>query len=154
MTRVWRLTAAAYADKFFSGKGALKYGGRWNNPGKAVVYMSQTLSLSALENIVHMRKIHFLRNYKCIWADIPDQLITTLPSKKIPKNWKNSIAPIETRILGDQWFDSGVTPVLKVPSVVIDVEHNYLIKPDHPQFSDISVGNIQGFNFDHRLFEF
>ena len=115
--------------------------------------MSHALSLSALENLVHMRKIHFLRNYKCIWADIPDQLITALPSKKIPKNWKDDIALTETRILGDQWFESGVTPVLKVPSVVIDVEHNYLINPNHPQFSDISVGNIQNFKFDERLFK-
>jgi hypothetical protein len=36
--------------------------------------------------------------------------------------------------------------------VVIPQEHNYLLNPDHPQFSQIIVESTVPFVFDERLF--
>lgn len=49
--KVWRLARSAYTAP--TGEGAKKYGGRWNLPGQAVVYTSESLALAAVEALVH-----------------------------------------------------------------------------------------------------
>jgi RES domain-containing protein len=49
---VWRITRAAY--QALDGEGARLHGGRWNPEGVPVVYTSTTLSLAALEYLVHV----------------------------------------------------------------------------------------------------
>jgi len=41
---------------------------------------------------------------------------------------------------------------LKVPSVVIKEEFNYLIKPLHPDFKKLSIGKPEKISFDKRLY--
>ena len=50
---LWRLCELADAAKAFDGEGARLYGGRWNHRGTRLVYASSTLSLAALECLVH-----------------------------------------------------------------------------------------------------
>ena len=50
--RVWRLCKSKHAA--FDGEGARLAGGRWNRRGTAVVYASESLSLAALELLVHV----------------------------------------------------------------------------------------------------
>ena len=52
--RAWRLCRRRYAARAFDGEGARLSGGRWNLPGVAVVYTSATVSLAALEMLVHV----------------------------------------------------------------------------------------------------
>jgi len=42
--------------------------------------------------------------------------------------------------------------VLKVPSSVVDGDHNFLLNPNHKDFGKVSVINIEPFTFDERLF--
>jgi RES domain-containing protein len=44
--------------------------------------------------------------------------------------------------LGGSWLELDESAVLKVPSVVIPEEHNYLINPAHPDFEKICVGEL------------
>ena len=53
MPLIWRLTSPAYAH-VLDGEGARVAGGRWNSPGRRVVYASSHLSLSVLEVFVHI----------------------------------------------------------------------------------------------------
>ena len=151
MTKVWRISSAAYVDRMFSGEGAYRYGGRWNSPGRVVVYMSESLSLSTLESIVHKVKMHMMRGHKCVWVDIPEDMITPVDPNTLAANWRAIPAPQSTRQVGDQWFDSQATPVLMVPSTVIPVEHNFVLNPSHPQFNALTIGQAQDFEFDERL---
>ena len=43
----WRLARKRYAD--LSGEGARLKGGRWNSPGRAVVYMAEDAALPLIE---------------------------------------------------------------------------------------------------------
>jgi RES domain-containing protein len=44
-----------------------------------------------------------------------------------------------------------VSPVLRVPSAVVPLEHNYLLNPRHPQFGSIRRGEPMPFPIDLRL---
>lgn len=152
MIRAWRLAAAAYADRMMSGGGAYRQGGRWNSRGRAVVYMSESLSLCVCENLVHMVKTPMLRSFKSIWVDIPESLILTLEEKNLPASWKAVPAPRSTRQIGDKWFDEKATAVLKVPSTVVPDEYNFILNPMHPDFGELKIGKISDFQFDERLY--
>ena len=151
MIRVWRLVAAKFSDRIFAGVGAYRYGGRWNSPGRAVVYMSEHLSLCALESLVHMVQMPMMKGFKCVWVDIPDELITQINTKDLPSDWDVVPALRSTKQIGDRWFDKGTNPVLKVPSTVIPIEHNFVVNPSHPEFKSMIIGKIQDFKFDKRL---
>jgi RES domain-containing protein len=152
LIRVWRLSSAAYVDRILSGGGAYRHGGRWNSPGRAVVYMSECLSLCALEILAHMVKLHMIQGGKCVWVDIPEAMVTPLSVDDLSEDWKAVPAPPGTKQIGDRWFDDRVSPVLKVPSTVIPIEHNFVLNPAHPNFRALHVGEIRDFEFDERLF--
>lgn len=61
-----------YAEDL-SGFGAYLHGGRWNNTGYAVVYTSETASLSILERLVHIKNINGNMPYKLIEVEFPDK---------------------------------------------------------------------------------
>ena len=48
----WRLCREPYAD--LNGEGARLYGGRWNTPGRPLVYAASTAALAVLEVRVHL----------------------------------------------------------------------------------------------------
>src|SRR5690606_8541762 len=48
----WRISRAPFAD--LSGTGARLYGGRWNSPGRALIYAAETAALAVLEVRVHL----------------------------------------------------------------------------------------------------
>ena len=50
--RIYRVCRDIHAR--LDGEGAKLVGGRWNSPGRSVVYMAETVSLAVLENLVHM----------------------------------------------------------------------------------------------------
>lgn len=48
----WRLCRAPFAA--LDGEGARRFGGRWNSPGRPVVYFADHPALAVLEVIVHL----------------------------------------------------------------------------------------------------
>jgi RES domain-containing protein len=69
----------------------------------------------------------------------------------LPRDWRGRESP-EARAIGTRWLRDGNAGVLRVPSVVIPRESNYLLKPMHPRFDEIEVSAPLGFEFDLRLF--
>jgi RES domain-containing protein len=53
---------------------------------------------------------------------------------------------------GDRWLHSWLSSVLPVRSAVIPRENNYLLNPEHPEFSGIHVVDVPPSHFDPRLF--
>jgi RES domain-containing protein len=39
------------------GEDAFRAGGRWNSPGKRMVYTAESVALAVLENLVHIAKL-------------------------------------------------------------------------------------------------
>lgn len=48
--------------------------------------------------------------------------------------------------VGGEWTWSEESLVLRVPSVVVPVEHNYLINPEHPDVGELEFGEPRPFD--------
>ena len=152
MPRAWRLVRKKFAKTAFDGEGAAKFGGRWNSPGTRIVYASETLSLAALETLVHLNPLVPIR-YVCFPVDFDDCLVEKLPAKKLPRDWKTQPPGPSIKAIGDAWAREACSAVLQVPSVLVPIESNLLLNPLHPDFGKIKLGKPQPFAFDPRLTE-
>ncbi len=147
----WRIVHRSFAKIAFSGEGARLFGGRWNSPGRPVIYAAQSQALAALEILVHLDSEKLLRRYLAIPVTIPPHLIERLSPSSLLKNWRVYPAPRSTHAIGDDWLARAASPVLQVPSVVIPSESNFLLNPAHPHFSKLRLGKPAPFLFDPRL---
>jgi RES domain-containing protein len=148
--QAWRLVRDKYMNVAFSGEGAAKYGGRWNSPGTFMVYASSSLSLAALEVLIHFIGSPLLP-YCAFKIEFDDKLITVPDPKDLPANWRSEPPVPATMRLGDDWTKSATSAVLAVPSILVPVEANYLFNPLHPDFKKIKISEPQHYTFDPRL---
>lgn len=148
----WRVVKRKFRRVAFTGEGARRYGGRWNSKGVAVVYVAQSQSLAALEMLAHLDSANLLRYYVAIPVSFDSRLVTEVGVSSLPKNWKNYPAPGSLRAIGDAWVSSGKSAVLRVPSVLVPSESNFLLNPRHPEYENLVIGEPLRFSFDPRLF--
>jgi len=151
MIRAWRLVKAGHAADAFAGEGARRAGGRWNSKGVRVVYTSESLSLAALEGLVHTPFYSALKNFVCIPIDFNLNLSRSIKIVDLPDNWTADPIPYSVKELGNRWIQNQESVILKVPSAIIPVEFNYLINPSHPDYKKIVIHSPQKFAFDPRL---
>jgi RES domain-containing protein len=147
----WRLTRSDYVATALSGEGSARYPGRWNPRGVRVAYTSESLSLAVLEILAHAENLEMLHQYVALRVDLPSSSVTTLTLEELPPDWQSEPAPDSTRQLGLDWFRRQETLVLKVPSVLIPSEHNFIINPHHPAVADVIVATPAPFPFDARI---
>jgi RES domain-containing protein len=147
----WRICKAARAADIWTGAGARDYGGRWNSKGTAVVYTSESLSLAALEVLVHLGSDEVLRKFVKCSAEIDERLIFRVDTRTLPSNWRDEPAPLQLRAIGDAWVAAASSAVLAVPSVLVPEEWNYLLNPAHIDFAKIVFGKPTSFRFGSRL---
>ncbi len=121
-------------------------GGRWNSPGRSVVYMAESVSLAVLENLVHMAKEDFPTGYVVITAVLPDGIVVLTEEQLVAQ-----LGHTDQKTLGDQWVDLRLSSVLAVRSKIVFFEHNYLLNPQHPDFRGITTEPPEEFAFNERL---
>ncbi len=149
---VFRLSKSKFANDL-SGKGAEKNGGRWNSKGTALVYTSASRALCTAEIAVHTPLGNLPLDYQLICIEIPDELqIQELTREQLPSDWKSLPLAHASQQIGDRFVSEGICPVLKVPSVVVQDEFNYLINPAHLKSHEIKIKEVEPFNFDEHLF--
>jgi RES domain-containing protein len=148
---VWRLTRERHADSAFTGEGARRHGGRFNSPGTAAVYTSESLALALLETLTGLERYHQLRSYVFFRARMPEELVTELSEADLPKGWNRHPPPSSPQQLGDQWASREESVALQVPSVVVPYSYNYLLSPSHPSFEQVDVGPGESLPVDRRL---
>lgn len=137
--------------KAFSGEGAKRFGGRWNSPGVAVVYLSEHQSLAALEIFVHLRPLVPQEKYLAYFVEWEEAQMEELPAKKLPSDWRVSPPGPTTMQIGDQWVREARTVVLAVPSAILPAERNFLLNPAHPKLHQLRLHKPVEFVFDDRL---
>ena len=87
----------------------------------------------------------------CVKASIPESCVLDIRDfVRLPADW-NLRGPGETRAIGTRWLLEGSSAVLKVPSMVVPRESNYMVNPAHPRFPEIELSGPLEFEFDVRL---
>ena len=148
---VYRLSRSKYAQDL-SGKGAEMAGGRWNSKGIALVYTGQNISLCMAEVAVHMPLGIVPKDYELIHIEIPEEEIQELSKKELPEDWRDQLSMNETQQIGNDFVKKSSKMVLKVPSMVVQGEFNYLINPNHKNTGKVQIKKTEPFRFDARLF--
>ena len=151
MITVWRIVSAHYKDKAYTGDGARIHGGRWNSKGVAVVYVAGSLALASIEMIVNLPAPKLLQKYVRISAQISSDLVSDLSEVDLPEDWNSRPISPSTRAIGDLWVKKQSSAVLRVPSIVVPNEYNYLLNPAHADFAKIEIGKPIIYYFDPRL---
>ena len=146
----WRLSKTRHLGTTWNGEGAKRSGGRWNSVGVPVVYTSATLSLALVEVLVHL-PAGILPSFSAIPIEFDDSLVLVAPADELPPRWKAHPPPPETQTIGDRWAGEARSAILRVPSVVVSSEFNYVLNPLHPDFKRIAIGEAVPFPFDARL---
>lgn len=136
----WRLCREPFAD--LNGEGARRYGGRWNSPGRAMVYAASSAALAVLEVRVHLDLPPELLppDYVLVTIDLGDAAIEVCDD-----------LPQAPHAFGDRWLSESRTPVLQVPSLIVPECTNLLINPAHPTAHQINSLHSRRFTFDRRL---
>jgi RES domain-containing protein len=147
----WRLVKTKSLSTAFDGESARSAGGRWNSPGVPVVYAAETLSLALVEVLVHLKDAGTLPAYSTVRLDFDEAIVETLPASKLPGRWREYPAPAETRAIGDRWVAEARSVLLRVPSVVVPNESDYVVNPKHPRFARVRRDPPVAFPFDRRL---
>jgi len=150
MKRAWRIVREENGSAAFDGEGAWRFGGRWNSRGTRMIYTSGTLSLAALETLVHLNPPVAFK-YVAIPVEFDEALVETFATSDLPADWNEEPPPPSTAEIGDRWVNESRSPVLELPSVIIPAEPNYLLNPAHSEFKRIRIGKPVRFSFDPRL---
>ena len=123
------------------GRGAAKYGGRWNSIGKRVVYTSSSLSVARSELARHINLESIPDGYRVYEIEIPDDnyVETTHKFEDSLPEWNFDMESLTTRKIGDDYLADKTVLAFKVPSVCDPKQFNYLLNPDSDSYYLVKV---------------
>ncbi len=147
--RFYRIADSRHSPE--SGEGARLHGGRWNSPGRAVIYACETLTGAMLEKLVHTNG-RMPKHQVGVTYEAPNALKALSIEPEAVAGW-NDPDMIASRAAGDAWLATGDSAILRVPSVVFSVECNVLLNPAHADFAKVKVVSVEPVRWDDRLFE-
>ncbi len=151
---VYRISKASYG-KDLSGNGARLYGGRWNSEGNLALYTAENRSLALVETLVHT-PIRFLKRTEYLLIEIEintPESIKKLELKDMPHQWDAYIPAPITRTIGDAFLNNQQHLLLRVPSVLMPEEYNYVFNPLHPAMKVVKIVSERLLTFNDRLLQ-
>jgi len=151
--RVYRLIRARWVSQALTGEGARRFGSRWNPKGVPMIYTASTLSLAALETLVHFAIDTAPVDYVALTIRVPDDAVERVANKQLPADWYATPPPAGCQQLGARWAAEAQSLGLAVPSAVVPSEDNILLNPLHPDFPNVVLEKQEPFLFDSRLLE-
>lgn len=145
---VYRISQTQFA-KDITGEGASLFGGRWNQPMVSCLYTSESRALALLEYSVNVNIYEIKRALSFITYEIDDKKIHNVEIAELPGNWKDAILPKQTQEFGTTLLIEQKIPIIKIPSVVISAEFNYLINPLY--YPNLKIVEISDYAYDIRV---
>ena len=151
MATFFRIAQAPWAAAAMAGEGARLFGGRWNPPGMAAVYLAESRALAALEILVHAPREAISLEWRLIEVEVPEPWIESVTAANLPVDWQARPSSPGAQQFGSRWLQQGSAATLKLPSVIIPEEHILLLNPLHPQAARLKVSEPVEFRFDPRF---
>ena len=142
---LWRLYREAHGPGL-DGRGGLFAAGRWHEIGSLAVYFGATPAIAVLEKLAHIDA-----------AFLPDDLMLACYSVDVRTEQLRPVSATQlrnierTRRLGVAFLKRGAACLLRVPSVVLPEESNFMLNPLHPEASSLRLKTTRSFSFDQRL---
>jgi RES domain-containing protein len=146
---VYRISRAEHV-RDLSGAGAQEFGGRWNSPGKPMLYTASSRSLARLEILAHSPLLPV--EMVIVSLELPSRArILRMARTDLPDGWDLVPPSVVSQSLGDRFLQSRLLLGLEVPSVLEPEEMNILINPLHPSAGLIEIVHVEPIDFDSRL---
>lgn len=137
----------------WDGTGAALVGGRWNSPGRQVIYGSISYACAMLEILAQANIGRIPMSHRFVIANVPDDvMIERHDAKTLPAGWDTESSSA-ARDFGDLWLKEARSAILLVPSVVARLEWNALVNPLHPDAARLNLSASDKVIWDRRLFE-
>lgn len=87
-----------------------------------------------LGTLAHLSSFNQIPEYVCVKAHIPENTIADVRDfGPLPADWA-SPEPLQARALGRRWLSERASAVLRVPSVIIPREPNYVLMGQSGEF--------------------
>ncbi|MCF6239419.1 MAG: RES family NAD+ phosphorylase, partial [Candidatus Marinimicrobia bacterium] len=154
LMQLFRIAGTQFAAEI-GGEGARLYGGRWNQIGDPVLYMTEDLSLAILETVGHANPRRKMKRALLVLNVPDDASVETVTN--LPESWNTYPYLSATACLGSQWIQERRSLLLRVPSAVTSGvapdlwQYNVLANPLHPEFSKVLIDRITPWHPDARL---
>jgi RES domain-containing protein len=147
---VYRICREAFADSLTASGMA----GRWNLQGQHVLYASATRSLAALEQLANRSGLSMREPYTVMVIELTDrpEAYEVVDTVDLPSDWQRLSGYSRLQELGGTWYRQQRSLVLRVPSVLVPQESNFVINTSHPDFvTSVKVVGREDFGWDNRL---
>jgi RES domain-containing protein len=141
----WRIDHANHLDAALSGAGSRRHGGRWSSKGKALIYLSSSLSLAALERSAHVPQSSHIASLYAVSVEVPSKAFDQAKRPRLTA-WDRSEPHPDLAAWGDSWLAEEATLAAIVPSSLLPVtlfdrsiEFHLLLNPGHSGMSHVRV---------------
>lgn len=144
---LWRISN--FTD--LSGTGGIRVSGRWHHRGRPVVYLADCPATALLEVLVHfeLSMDELPEAFTLLRVELPKDVSERDLGGDLPANWSEDNTV--TRHMGDAWLKEAETLLLKVPTVIVPHNCNYLFNPLHSDAARVELIHFE-FPVDPRLF--
>ena len=125
--------------------------GRWNSKGKLVLYASENIATSLLENIIYRTGTGFNNDYKIMVIYHPEEHLEQIITSNLPKDWRSMESYVQLQKIGNSWYDEQRSLCLKVPSSILPDNYNIIFNTTHPEFKNVKLIDVLDYEPDERL---
>ncbi|MEK6482511.1 RES family NAD+ phosphorylase [Catalinimonas sp. 4WD22] len=140
----------------YRGSGARLYGGRWNPKGVSLLYTAESRALAAMELAVRLDVSDLPEDLVLVVLEVArgrkKDLITEIKNEDLPGDWDCYPNKLSSQRIGEKFVNEGKYLAIKVPSVSIKGDFNYLINPFHVEFNKyVKIITVELFSYEPRL---
>ena len=147
---VYHLGRTQHANEL-NGEGSRIHGGRWNPVGIPCIYTSENRALAVLEYSANVALDKIPRSLSITTFQIPDASWKDCKVSELPGNWNQHPVPMETMQWGGALLKANHYLVLRIPSIILLQEYNYIINPLHTDMYFIKIIEVTDFVYDVRI---
>jgi RES domain-containing protein len=147
---VYHLGKTKFATSL-AGEGAKLHGGRWNLLGSPCLYTSESKALCALEYAANVSLEEMPADLSFTVYTLPDKSWKEFHADDLPEGWQQVPAAEITKEWGSKLLYEAKFLALKIPSVIIPSEYNFVLNPLHSDFKKVKIKEVHSFSFDKRI---
>ena len=140
---LWRLYRVAHGPGL-DGAGGLHAAGRWHRLGRRVIYFGATPAIVVLEKLAHV-------DPDALPGDLLLGHFAGQPSVESVMEPLDLTDIDACRSRGERFLEGNRACALRISSVVLPEETNYMVNALHPDAAQIRLVSERSFYFDERL---